>query len=328
MRKRKRIKQLVFLAVILILALVMLYSGLRILESTVLYQGQAGEAVPATKTIVRGGVPYFPRQDITTVLIMGIDREGPVAHSDNYTNKGASDLNMIVIFDETNKVCDLLNLNRDTMLEMPVLGIGGKQAGTLFGQLALAHTYGSGLDDSCRNTVQAISDFLHGIQIDYYVAMNMDTVAILNDSVGGVTVEVTEDFSHVDPTIGRGVVTLKGDQALNYVRTRKGLGDQLNLSRIERHEKYMSAFLSAFRAKYESDPGVVLRTYEEVLPYLVTNCSANAISGMMDRFSDYEIREVVSPEGKNVMGEEYYEFYPDEEKLDELILRLFYAPKK
>lgn len=328
MRKRKHIKKMVFFAVILILVLVMLYSGLRILESTVLYQGQGSEAAPVSKTIVRGDVSYFPRQDITTVLIMGIDREGPVLSSGDYTNKGASDLNMIVIFDEANGVCDILNLNRDTMLEMPVLGIGGKQAGTLYGQLALSHTFGSGLDDSCRNTVQTISDFLYGIPIDYYVAMNMDTVAILNDSVGGVTVEVTEDFSHVDPTIGQGTVTLKGEQALNYVRTRKGLGDQLNLSRIQRHEKYMSAFLTAFRAKYDQDPGVVLKTYEEVLPYLVTNCSANAISGMMDRFSDYEIREVVSPEGENVMGEEFYEFYPDEEKLDELILRLFYAPKK
>jgi hypothetical protein len=48
---------------------------------------------------------------------------------------------------------------------------------------------------------------------------------------------------------------------------------------------------------------------------------------MMDRYSDYEIVEIVSPEGENVLGEKYYEFYVDEVKLDELILRLFYAPK-
>ena len=32
-------------------------------------------------------------------------------------------------------------------------------------------------------------------------------------------------------------------------------------------------------------------------------------------------------EGENKLGEEYYEFYADEEKLDALILQLFYAPK-
>ena len=50
--------------------------------------------------------------------------------------------------------------------------------------------------------------------------------------------------------------------------------------------------------------------------------------GMLERYEGYTLNEIVTPEGENVMGEEYYEFYPEEEKLDELILRLFYAPKK
>ena len=54
---------------------------------------------------------------------------------------------------------------------------------------------------------------------------------------------------------------------------------------------------------------------------------ANAISGMVDRFSGYRINEVVVPAGRNVLGEKYYEFYVDEQLLDALILRLFYAPK-
>jgi hypothetical protein len=55
--------------------------------------------------------------------------------------------------------------------------------------------------------------------------------------------------------------------------------------------------------------------------------SANAVSGMMDRYYDYKINEIISPAGENVIGEEFMEFYVDEEALDALILRLFYAPK-
>ena len=55
--------------------------------------------------------------------------------------------------------------------------------------------------------------------------------------------------------------------------------------------------------------------------------SVTVFSDMMTRYSDYEIVEIVSPEGENVLGEKYYEFHVDEEKLDELIVRLFYAPK-
>ena len=327
MKKRKNTRDILFHAAILILVLVMLYSGLQILESTVLYKGTPETQTYHSKTIHRGDLAYFPRQDITTVLVMGIDQYGPVADSETYNNRGASDMNMLLIFDEAAESCTVLHLNRDTMLEIPVLGIGGRQAGTYYGQLALSHTYGTGLADSCENTRQTISDFLYGIDIDYYIAMNMDAIAILNDAVGGVTVNVTEDFSQVDPTITRGQVHLMGNHAINYVRTRKDVGDQLNLSRIERHKEYLDGFVDAFRAKREADPEFMVKAYEDVSPYIVTDCSLNAITGMMDRYGEYAIGEVLSPEGENVAGEEYMEFYVDEEKLDALILRLFYEEK-
>jgi len=327
MKKKKHGSELVFFGIILILVLMMLYSGLRILESTVLYRGQDQEPVFESKTITRDGVDYFPRQDITTVLVMGIDKYGPVEKSDMYTNTGASDMNMVLIFDEVNEICNVLHINRDTMLEMPVLGIGGRPAGTYYGQLALAHTYGTGLEDSCENVRKTISDFLYGVELDYYVAMHMDAIGILNDAVGGVTVNVTEDFSAVDPTIGLGEVKLMGEHAINYVRTRREVGDQLNISRIQRQQKYMDGFVDSFRRAMTEETDLIISAYEQVQPYLVTDCSANAISGMVDRFSGYRINEVVVPEGRNVMGEKYYEFYVDEQLLDELILRLFYAPK-
>lgn len=326
MRIKKNVKAFAFFVVILSLVLMMLYSGLRILESTVLRPVREEETV-LSKSITRDGVDYFPRQDITTVLVMGIDQFGPVEHSGAYTNTGASDMNMLLIFDETNEICTVLHLNRDTMMEMPVLGLGGKQAGTLYGQLALSHTYGTGLEDSCENTRKAISDFLGGTKIHYYVAMHMDAISILNDAVGGVTVYNTVDFSQVDESIGMGEITLRGDQAVHYVRTRKDVGDQLNLSRIQRQQDYLDGFVTAFRQKQQTETEFIIAAYEQVIPYLVTDCSANAISGMVDRFSGYQVGEVVTPEGRNVLGEEYYEFYVDEQKLDELILRLFYAPK-
>ena len=73
--------------------------------------------------------------------------------------------------------------------------------------------------------------------------MNMDAIATMNDAVGGVKVTVTEDFSKVDPTIPMGEAILRGQQAINYVRTRKNVGDQLNLSRIERQKELHSGLL-------------------------------------------------------------------------------------
>ena len=329
MSKRDTLKKFAFFGTILILMLVMIYSGLQILEATVFSQDNVVEESTApSKTITRDGIDYFPRQDITVFMILGIDQEGPVQASGSYNNHGAADAVILLIFDEVEENCRVLALNRDTMLEMPVLGIGGKQAGTYYGQLALSHTYGTGLEDSCENTKTAVSDFLYGLYIDYYVAMNMDAIAIANDAVGGVTVHVTEDFSQVDPTITQGTVTLRGEQAMNYVRTRKDVGDQLNLSRMGRHEKYVQGFLEALRAQLESNDTFALELYEQLSDYVVTDCSAATLSMVLDRYAQCEIAEIVTPVGENVLGEEYYEFYADEEALDELILRLLYAPKK
>ena len=326
MKKRKLIRNLAFAAALLLLLLVMVYSGFRIVESVVLTTGQEEEAV-ARKTIHRDGTAYFPRQDITTVLVMGIDQQGPVEDSGSYQNPGAADVNMLLIFDEASQLCHVLHINRDTMLDMPVLGLGGRQAGTWFGQLAMSHTYGSGLQDSCENTRQAVSDLLYGLYIDYYIAMNMDAIAIANDAVGGVTVNVTEDFSRVDPTITMGTVTLTGQQAINFVRTRKDVGDQLNLTRITRQQEYIDGFAEKFRARQKADSEFVAALYEEMSPYIVTDCSVNAVSGMMRHYGDYAIGQVRTLPGENVLGEEYYEFYVDEQALDGLILDLLYAPK-
>ncbi|MBQ8621410.1 MAG: LCP family protein [Oscillospiraceae bacterium] len=324
----KRKIRFAFVAVVLILVLVMLYSGFRILESTVLSPPQEQAASAPKKTIERNGIAYFPRQDITVILVMGIDDEGPVTDSGSYRNTGEVDMAALVILDQTNETYSILCLNRDTILEMPVLGLGGKQAGTYYGQLALSHTYGSGLEDSAENTRTAVSDLLYGITIDYYVAMNMDAIGILNDAVGGVTVNVTDDFSAVDPSISLGQVTLNREQAMTFVRSRKDVGSGLNLSRMARHEEYLNGLADALTGKLEESDTFVAEVYEQMSDYMVTDCSVNAVSGLMQRCTDYTLVENVTLAGENRLGEEYYEFYPDEQALDALVLRLFYAPKE
>ena len=201
MRKSKTLRRIINFCILLILVLVMLYSGLRIMESTVLFTGDESGQATATKTITRDGVDYFPRQDLTVMMVLGIDQYGPVESSNYYRNKGSADSIMLLIFDQTNEECSVLYINRDTMLNMDVLGVKGDYAGTTYGQVALAHTYGNGLEDSSINVKNTLMNFIHGMTIDYYVAMNMDAIPILNDAVGGVTVNVVDDFSKVDPSI-------------------------------------------------------------------------------------------------------------------------------
>ena len=328
MSRKEQVKKLVYILLILILVLLRVFSGLRIMESTVFSKSEESVSAVPQKTIIRNGVEYFPRQDVTIMLVLGIDQYGPAESSNYYRNHGSADSVLLLIFDETNEECNVLYLNRDTMLNMDTIGVTGQYAGTTHGQLALAHTYGSGLEDSCENIRNTIMNYLHGVTIDYYVSMRMDAIPVLNDAVGGVTVTVVDDFSAVDPTITMGEVTLTGDQVINFVRTRKDVGDQKNVTRMKRQAEYVDAFLLALREKEQENVDFIVDVYSEVSPYLVTDCSVTILSSMLDRYLDFTINEVVTPEGENVIHDGHYEFYPDEQKLDELIVRLFYAPKQ
>lgn len=326
MKKQRKLWAIVVFLSIPILVIAALYSGLRFWESTVLASGELAAEGYVSKTVRSNGVDYFPRQDITVFLILGIDEAGPVKDSGSYNNTGEADVILLAIFDETAESCRILALNRDTMADVPVLGLGGKFAGTHREQLALAHTYGSGLHDSCENTKKAVSDFLNGIRIDYYLAMNLDAVGILNDAVGGVRVTITEELQAADPSLKPGEMVLLGDQALKFVQLRKNVGGQLNVERMQRQQLYMQGFVDAWQKK-AAHGAFALETYELAAPYMVTDCSVDMLSSLSRRFADYRLEEIVTPEGGNVLSERYYEFHAEEEKLQELILRLFYTPK-
>ena len=314
--------------IILILVVAILYSGLKILESTVLQPDSGADGATSTKTITRDGVEYFPRQDIVVMMVLGIDQYGPVESSRYYRNDGSADSIMLLIFDETNETCTVLYLDRDTMLEMDVLGVRGEYAGTTYGQLALAHTYGTGLEDSSLNMKNTLMNFLPGMTIDHYVTMHMDVIPILNDAVGGVTVTVKDDFSDVNPSITMGELTLQGDQVIDFVRTRKNVGDQTNATRMARQREYVDGFMHKLQTREMEEAEFALEFYDDVAPYIVTDCSVEDFSKMLEHYTKYELVEVVVPEGEHQIVDGHYQCHVDQEKLNELILRLFYAPKK
>ena len=329
MNRRRKKSSLSVLVVVLLLIIVLIGCGIRLLDSAVFSDNRENglQEESEKKTITVDGVDYYPRQDITVILAMGIDTEGEMADSGSYNNDGEADVVSLIIFDELEECCTVLNLNRDSMVDMPVLGVDGRKAGTAYQQLALSHTYGSGLEDSCENTKETVSKLLNNIYIDYYIAANMDAIAIANDAVGGVTVNVTDDFSGVTDTIPMGQVTLKGRQATSFVRMRKDVGDQLNISRMERHKEYIDGFMQSLRAKRSEGDSFIYSMYADISPYIVTDLSANALSGMYSRYEGYQLKDIISPKGENVRGKQYMEFYLDREALDNMILDVFYKEK-
>ena len=325
-RKRQTLVKALFACIALILVLGIVYSGLQILELTVFY-GQEREFEVKTKTITYNGVKYYPRQDINVILMMGINQKGP-AHAEEPNYGTAADMVALVVIDEKAESWSRLNLNRDAMVDMPMLDEEGKEIDVAYAQLGYAHTFGTGVEDSCENTRKTVSNLLGGVNIDYYISMNVDAIAMLNDAVGGVTVNIVDDFSAVDPSLPKGTVTLMGSQARSFVQSRMEVGDGLNLSRINRQKEYMHGFTESFRKTMEtSDTEFVLNTYNKVAPYLVSDLPVSTLTSMVERYIDYPLSAIHSLKGENKLVNNYYEFTIDEDHLEQLRLELFYAPK-
>lgn len=260
--------------------------------------------------------------------MIGLDKTEPIEASESYNNNAQADFLLLAIFDETKETTTILHINRDTMAEIPVLGVNGQLAGTMTGQLALSHTYGSGLQDSCMNTVNAVSDFLYGIKINHYVAMTMGAVPYINDLVGGVPVTVLDDFSGIDDSLVEGeTITLKGEQALHYVRNRADLEDSSNLNRMKRQQQYLTSMAKQVE-KLDDDFSVSTQQVATIAKYIISDCSIDTLSRMAEQFVDYPLQEMQDVQGEAVRGEEFIEFYPDEEKLAEQVLELFYEVRE
>ena len=287
---------------------------------------EADAPVDGREITYYNGTAYARREDLETVLLLGVDKfEGETP--EGYVNNQQTDFLLLLVLDEENKTCTPIQLNRDTMTQIQILGVTGEPAGTFTGQLALAHTYGSGEEDSCENTVLAVENLLYGVEIDHYVSLTMDGVALLNDLVGGVTVEVLDDFSGIDDSLVQGeTVTLKGQQALTYVRSRGGLGDSSNLHRMERQRQYLAALQQQLKQVSQQDSGFTLDALLQLNEYMVSDCTVNQLSDLGDSLAAYQVGDILTTPGDAQEGEEFMEFTVDEAALQQLVMDVFYEP--
>ena len=273
---------------------------------------------------------YCPvKRRISTLLVLGTDdiegryEKGPEDVTMFY-NDVLSDLLLVLVFDEDAKTVTPLQINRDTMCDVFWLSVNGKVGGTVTEQIALAHTYGSGGQDSCENTSNTVSRLLFDAPIDHYISFTMDAVPLMNDLVGGVTLTLAEDAVEIDPDYQAGTtITLKGKDALRFVRYRDTALLDSNLPRMNRQRLYLQSFLPAARASLAANSDLVIDAFKVLDPYLCMDMTVNDLSAYVERLAEYEILPVLTADGQYEMGENVAEFYVDKGELFACAVKAF-----
>ena len=283
------------------------------------------------KTVSYNGEKATVRRSLSSILLIGTDNfinDSKQNEIEAFYNSNLADFLVILVFDHAAKTVTPFQICRDTMCEVPWISVNGIVGGTEFQQITFAHTYGSGKEDSCVNTRNAVSSLLFDAPIDNYFAFTMDAVPVMNDLVGGVTVRLEEDLPSLGPEYLRGaLVTLKGSAALRFVRYRDIELVDSNLPRMSRHRQYMEAFTQAAREALSKDEDLAVKAFRAAEPFLCTDLSVDNISDMVAQLDAYEIMPTVTPEGEYTMGFEFAEYYVDETSLWECVRQTFcYAP--
>jgi len=274
------------------------------------------------------GAWYAPREDVETVLVLGLDRSEreDIGESGSYAQ---SDVILLLKIDRTNETCRVFQINRDTMAEIQDFDKYGRPAGTYTAQLALAYAHAQAYTQNDRTAgmaaVKAVSGLMYGLDIDHYITLTMDGLMLLNDLAGGVTVEIKDDFSAVDPTLVQGeTVTLLGEHALNYVRSRHHVGGETNLERMERQQAYLTGLQEKLSALAAQDDGFASTALLELNDYMGSDCTIQQLSQLAESFQRFQMEGLTALEGEAVETEKYIEFYPDEKALQRLVVGEFY----
>lgn len=282
----------------------------------------------AAKIISVGGQDYRQKKGQTTVLFIGVDQSVNRANNNvDYRSGGQADFLMLAIIDDDTDTVDLLHIDRDTMAAVDTVNILGQPAGTQTLQLCISHCFGKNQDKCDANTVAAVGRLLMNSEIDYYIAMNMDGIAVMNDLAGGVTVTLEDDFTAFDPAMKKGeTLTLQGQQAEYYVRSRKYVGVGTNEARMTRQRDYMCKMLDQMIANIREDTDFLTVMAEELGPYLTTNMGPAIMATEAVKSQEYTTNDIITMEGEHRVQGSYMQFHPDPEKLQELTLALLYEP--
>lgn len=280
------------------------------------------------------GKKYRRNTYVKAILFLGIDRTGTLQSTQVAGSGGQSDAVILIAQDTARDTVKFLMIPRDTITDIILTDLAGNELAWGSQHINLAFAYGDGREKSCSYASRAVSKMFSGLPIDGCLAVGMDLLPKINDSVGGVTVPIKEQdlverLKKENPGIFIGdTVLLKGKEAETYLRYRDTTKNQTALLRQERQKQYIEAFALAVKQQAKKENGFTERIWKMTEPYLVTDLKKDQLLDMLmafvkssQKFSD---EDMLTLSGTGVETEMFDEYHMDRDAAYEQVLTLFF----
>lgn len=291
---------------------------------------EEGSSTDLKKGQIRyGGKVYQYKDNLLTILCMGIDSRDGIDKAKIPGAGGQADCVILAVLDDKAKKIQLLNISRDTMVPIDLYDMYGSFVRRERAQITLQYAYGDGRERSCELMEQVVSDLFYGIPIHGYCALAMSTIADLNDAIGGVTVTVPDELAAFVPTFTAGeTITLQGQEAVDFVHSRNIYATEMgsNNRRIARQKMFVKGFVDQAKKRIKEDITLPAKLYQLVEKQMVTSISLDQAVFLCTEYldCDFSMDDMISVEGTITKENVYEEFNVDEKALYELILKVFY----
>jgi LCP family protein required for cell wall assembly len=188
--------------------------------------------------------PDQPKEPENILLIGSDKRSGAAADNPDVAGQRSDTTILLHLAADRNSAVGV-SIPRDTIVDIPQCK---RRDGTTLpsqqGQM-FNDAFSEGGTACTIKTVEAITD----IRIDHHVVIDFGGFRGMVNALGGVRIclpkDVNDPQSHLN--LKAGTQTVKGKEALAYVRTRHGLGNGSDIERIDRQQVFLSSMISKIK---------------------------------------------------------------------------------
>ena len=264
-RRRRRTLRLTALVLAVVLVIIAVVAGFALSRltgnvSTFDPHGVTAHRPPPQKANAAGDTPE-------NVLVLGSDSRAGAGNrtlGGGGATIGRSDTAILVHVYADHRHAVAVSIPRDTLVDIPRCRLpdgswSAPQSQTMFNAAFTMGLTVAGNPACTQNTVEKLT----GMRVDHTIVVDFEGFAAITKAVGGVRVCVPNDVyaGDLNPNLGRrgnlvlgkGMQTVSGGTALDYVRVRHGIGDGSDIGRIKRQQAFLSSLAAKIRAT-EFDP--------------------------------------------------------------------------
>ncbi|WP_432746708.1 LCP family protein [Streptomyces sp. JH002] len=198
------------------------------------------------KVDVVGADNPFQKDAPVNVLFIGTDKRTGAGNEDygNSGDEGRADTVILLHFSQDRTHATGLSIPRDLITDIPDCEV--KRDGetvTIPGTAQTRFNYSLGVDGRDPGCVWRTVEEITGVEINHFMMADFNAVKDLSTAVGGVEVclakDISDDKSHFH--MEAGTHRLQGEDALGFVRTRYGVGQSSDLSRIKLQQQFLGS---------------------------------------------------------------------------------------